>query len=126
MPSTVSANARSVIHKGSGDTHLVVPDVCKTPIGPVDVPIPYPNLARSSDAAAGPCTVTVEGCMPVVQGAIYTRTSGDAAGASGGVVSGTTAGEAAFVQCSFDVKIEGRGACRTGDTMTHNNRNTAG
>jgi hypothetical protein len=124
MPSTVSANARTIIHQGSGDQHLVLPDVCKTPPGPV--PIPYPNLARSADAADGPRTVHVEGCMPVVKDTIYTRTSGDEAGKAGGVVSGTTAAEASFVLCSFDVKIEGRGACRAGDPMTHNSKNTAG
>ena len=61
MPSTVSANARTVVHKGSGDPHLVFPDVCKTP--PIPLPIPYPNLGVSADTTLGAITVTVAPLM---------------------------------------------------------------
>jgi YD repeat-containing protein len=35
-------------------------------------------------------------------------------------------GACQFVTYSFDVKFEGRGVCRVGDSLLHNNRNTAG
>lgn len=124
MPSTVSANARTVVHKGSGDPHLVFPDVCLTP--PIPLPIPYPNLGLSADTSGGPVTVTVEGQMPMVKAAKYVKTSGDEAGSGGGVLSGTKLGEAEFLLYSFDIKLEGRNVCRVGDPMFHNNKNTAG
>lgn len=126
MPSTVSANSRSVVHKGSNDPHIVAPDVCKTPAVPSPVPIPYPNLGMSTDTSNGAVTVTVEGQMPMVQSAIYTRTSGDNAGSVGGVLSGTVMGVAEFMLYSFDVTFEGKGVCRVGDPMFHNNKNAVG
>jgi hypothetical protein len=124
MPSTVHANTRSVVHQGSNDRHLVFPDVCKTP--PNSIPVPYPNLAQSADAAGGPKTVAVEGCMAMVKDATITRTTGDEAGKDGGVLSGTSRAEAEFALYSFDVKIEGRNVCRAGDPMHHNRRNATG
>lgn len=124
MPSTVYANSRSVVHKGSNDPHLVTPDVCKTP--PIPLPIPYPNLGMSTDTTNGAVTVTVEGQMPMVKSAIYAKTSGDEAGAAGGALSGTQMGEAEFMMYSFDVTFEGKNVCRVGDPMFHNKKNAVG
>jgi hypothetical protein len=124
MPSTVHANARPVVHQQSGDRHLVYPDVCKTP--PDMTPVPYPNQADAADARGGPKTVAAEGAMMLVKGAVIDPTTGDEAGAGGGVASGTHTAEATFVACSFDIKIEGRNACRAGDAMTHNRKNAGG
>jgi hypothetical protein len=124
MPSTVRANARPVVHRGSGDTHLIVPDVCDTP--PVPLPIPYPNIGVSADTSAGAITVRVEGMMPMVKSAIYTKTTGDEPGRAGGVLSGTTRAPAEFILYSFDIKLEGRNVCRVGDPMFHNDKNAAG
>jgi YD repeat-containing protein len=44
----------------------------------------------------------------------------------GAVNSGTHKGVCKFVTYSFDVKFEGRGVCRVGDSLLHNNQNTAG
>lgn len=126
MPSTVRANARSIVHRGSNDPHLVYPDVCKTPPPPKGAPVPYPNLGLSSDTTAGAITVSVEGNMPMVKSALYSKTSGDEAGVLGGVVSKTLKAEAEFMLYSFDVKFEGRNVCRVGDPMFHNHKNTAG
>lgn len=124
MPSTVTANSRSVVHKGSNDVHIVAPDVCLTP--PIPLPIPYPNVGMSADTTNGARTVQVEGQMPMVKSAIYNKTTGDAAGAKGGVVSGTVAGIAEVLLASFDVTFEGNGVFRVGDPMFHNNKNAAG
>lgn len=124
MPSTVSANARTVVHKGSGDQHLVFPDVCKTP--PIPLPIPYPNLGVSADTTLGAITVTVEGQMPMVKSAKYPKTSCDEAGVDNGVVGGAVMGEAEFMLYSFDVTFEGQNVCRVGDPMFHNKKNAVG
>jgi len=124
MPSTVHANSRSVVHKGSKDVHLVTPDVCLTP--PIPLPIPYPNIGLSADTTNGATSVLVEGQMPMVQSAFYPKTSGDEAGVKGGVISGTVMGKAEVLLCSFDVLIEGQGVFRVGDPMFHNNKNAVG
>ena len=61
MPVTVGVNYMSVIHAGSNGVTMAFPDVCKTPVGPAVVPIPYPNIAKSSDTASGASTVKCDG-----------------------------------------------------------------
>ncbi len=124
MPSF--ANGRGIAHGGSNGQSVILPDVCKTPSPGGPVPIPYPNVGRSSDASDGPTTVTIEGKMPMVKGAKYSKSSGDEAGTAGGVVSGTNKGECEFMMYSFDVKVEGRNVCRLGDPLFHNKKNIAG
>ena len=53
MAQSTFANKRGINHKGSGGMSIAFPDVCKTPIGPAVVPIPYPNIGKSSDASGG-------------------------------------------------------------------------
>ncbi len=127
MGSTTYANGRGIAHQGSGGMSVVFPDVCKTPSPGGPVPIPYPNIGKSSDTSKGPKTVKVDGKMPMVKSAKYKLTSGDEAGtAGGGVVSGSTKGEAEFMMYSFDVKIEGKNVCRLGDPLYHNKKNIMG
>ena len=124
MPKTVKANARTIVHKTSGDIHTVFPDVCLTP--PIPLPIPYPNVGTSAPTSGGALTVTADGAMPMVKSATYPTTSGDEAGVKGGVISGSNMKEAEFLMYSFDVKFEGRNVCRVGDPMWHNSKNIAG
>ena len=124
--STTFANGRGIAHGGSNGTSTVFPDVCKTPTSGGPVPVPYSNTGKSSDASAGPTTITCEGAMPMVKGAKYSMTSGDEAGSVGGVVSGSTKGEAEFMAYSFDVKFDGKNVCRLGDALFHNKKNTMG
>jgi hypothetical protein len=127
MAQTTFANGRGIAHTGSGGMSVVFPDVCLTPTpGGPPVPVPYPNIARSSDTSQGPTTVTCDGEMPMTQGAQYSQSSGDEAGSAGGVASGTFRGVAEFMLYSFDVKFEGKGACRLGDPLFHNGKNTMG
>jgi hypothetical protein len=127
MPCTIFVNGRGVVHETSGGLSTVFPDVCLTPTPGGPVPIPYPNLGKAADTSAGPASVTCDGGMPMVKGAKYQLTSGDEAGsAGGGVVSGSLKGEAEFLTYSFDVKFEGRNVCRLGDSLFHNQKNTAG
>jgi len=126
MPSTVFANFMGVSHKGSGAKSLVFPDVCKTPTPAGPVPIPYPNLAESSNLMQGSMTVKIQGQMAAIKDCSYFISTGDEAGTAGGVLSSKIKGKAEFVLYSFDVKIEGKNACRMSDLMTHNDKNAIG
>lgn len=54
MPVTVGVNNLSVVHAGSNGMTIAFPDVCKTPAPPAPpIPIPYPNIAMSSDTDQG-------------------------------------------------------------------------
>ncbi len=107
--------------------NLAMPDVCKTPAPPAPpIPIPYPNIGQASNTSGGPSTVKTDGKMPMVEGAKYTRSSGDEPGSLGGIVSGVNMGECEFMMYSFDVKFEGKGVCRMADPMFHNKRNIMG
>lgn len=126
MPATVIVNFMTVVHKASNGIVMVFPDVCKTPTPGGPVPIPYPNIGKSSDATGGPSSVKTDGQMPMVKGAKYSMTSGDEAGSVGGVASGTVKGEAEYMLYSFDVKFEGKNVCRLGDALFHNKKNIMG
>lgn len=126
MPCTVFVNGRGVVHQTSGGLSTVFPDVCQTPTPAGPVPVPYPNVGKAADTSAGPGSVRVDGSMPMVKDAKYRMTGGDEAGSAGGVVSGAIQGEVEFFMYSFDVKLEGRNACRLGDPLFHNKKNAAG
>jgi uncharacterized Zn-binding protein involved in type VI secretion len=126
MPSTVFANGMGLSHEKSGGVSTVFPDVCKTPSPGGPVPVPYPNVGKSSDTTNGSTTVKIEGGQTMLQGSTYKISSGDEAGSVGGVVSGKVKGACEFTLYSFDVKIEGKSVCRMGDMLTHNDKNTAG
>ena len=127
MAQTVFANSRGVDHKASGGMSTVFPDVCKTPTPGGPVPIPYPNIGQASNTSKGTKKVKVDGKMAMVKGAKYSMTSGDEAGtAGGGVVSSKIKGEAEYMMYSFDVKFEGKNACRLGDPLFHNKKNIMG
>jgi len=127
MGQTTFANSRGIAHKGSGGMSPVFPDVCKTPTPGGPVPIPYPNIGKSSDTSKGAKKVKTDGKMPMVKGAKYSMTTGDEAGsAGGGIISSKIKGEAEYLMYSFDVKFEGKNVCRLGDPMFHNKKNIAG
>ncbi|MDY0743288.1 DUF4150 domain-containing protein [Paucibacter sp. R3-3] len=123
----VNGTSFGLVHKGS--MHLAkstAPDVCKTPSPGGPIPIPYPVIiSLASDLANGTTTVKADGGnMIAVKDCEYARCSGDEAGSAGGVVSSTFMKEAKFILYSFDVKMDGKNACRLGDKMTMNHQNT--
>ncbi|RKH28739.1 DUF4150 domain-containing protein [Corallococcus sicarius] len=125
MANTVGVNKMSVVTKDSNGTTVAMPDVCKTPSPAGPVPIPYPNIAKSSDTAKGTKKVTVEGNPLCVKDSNFSTSTGDEAGtAGGGVASSKTKGKAEFVNYSFDVKVEGKNVARAFDLMLHNDKNT--
>lgn len=125
MGVTVGVNSMSVVHKDSGGVSPSFPDVCKTPSPAGPIPIPYPNIAKSSDTAKGTKKVKCDGNPVCVKDSNFSTSTGDEAGtAGGGVVSNKTKGKAEFVNFSFDVKFEGKNVARALDLMLHNDKNT--
>lgn len=124
MAVSVGVNFLSVVHADSGGVSMAFPDVCKTPSPAGPIPIPYPNVAKSSDTAQGATTVKCDGNPVCVKDSNFSMSTGDEAGSAGGVVSGKIKGKAEFVNFSFDVKIEGKNVPRALDLMLHNDKNT--
>ena len=126
MPVTVGVNNLSVVHKSSNGVTIAFPDVCKTPAPPAPfVPIPYPNIAMSSDTAKGTKKVKCDGNPVCTKDSNFKMSTGDEGGsAGGGIISSKIKGKAEFVLFSFDVKFEGKNVTRAFDIMLHNDKNT--
>jgi len=129
MPVTVKVNGmlNALSHKGSNHiANSTAPDVCKTPSPAGPVPIPYPIIvSMSSDLVKGTTTVKADGgnsCC--VKDCELSRCTGDEPGTAGGVVSNVNMKEAKFILFSFDVKLDGKNACRFSDKLTMNHMNT--
>ena len=121
MGATVSINTpNTVVHKGSGGVSPVFPDVCKTPSPGGPIPIPYPNVAKSSDTSKGSKKVKMDGNPIMLKTSVYSQSMGDEAGSAGGVVSSCMRGKAQFINYSFDVKVEGKNVPRLLDPMKQN------
>jgi hypothetical protein len=125
MGVTVGVNDLSVVHKDSNGMTSAFPDVCKTPTPGGPVPIPYPNIAKSSDTASGSASVKCDGNPICLKDSNFSTSTGDEAGsAGGGVASNKIKGKAEFVNFSFDVIVEGKNVARALDIMLHNDKNT--
>lgn len=100
------------------------PDICKVP--PFSVPTPFPNTASNAMAVPTYYTVMILGQPELTIGSTYSVTSGDEAGAEGGVISGTFAGPGRFMQGSMVYYIGGQPSVRTTAPTLHNNGNCPG
>jgi hypothetical protein len=65
------------VQQGSEGIAESFPDVCETPSPGGPIPIPYPNIAKSSDTSKGTKKVKTEGKMPMTKGASYKKSTGD-------------------------------------------------
>lgn len=124
MPVTVGVNFMSVVHKASNGVTIAFPDVCKTPTPAGPIPIPYPNIAMSTDTDKGTKKVKCDGESTCVKDSNFKMSTGDEAGSAGGVASSKIKGKAEFVNFSFDVQFEGKNVARAFDLMLHNDKNT--
>lgn len=124
MGVTVGVNQMSVVHKSSGGISPSFPDVCKTPSPGGPIPIPYPNIAKSSDTAKGAKKVKCDGKPVCIKTSNFKTSVGDEPGVAKGVVSSKTKGKAEFINYSFDTKIEGKNVPRALDLLLHNDKNT--
>lgn len=130
MPVTIHVNgtSNSLVHKGSmGIAKSTLPDVCKTPSPGGPIPVPYPIIvSMSANLVKGTTTVKVDGGnMAAVKGSEFSMCNGDEPGTAGGVVSSTFMKEATWLLYSFDVKLDGKNACRLSDKMQMNHGNSA-
>jgi len=125
MPTHILVNGLGLTYKGTiGISTATIPDVCKTPSPGGPVPIPYPNIAQQSSLKGGTTTVKAKGAMIAVKGSQYGSSNGDEAGTAGGVKSSVNMKATDWITYSFDVKMDGKNACRNTDKKFHNNKNT--
>ncbi len=119
---TVYANGRSIVHKGDGQVNTAAPpDVCKTPSPGGPVPIPYVNIAKTSDLAKSTKKIKIEGNPAGNAGSNLSTSTGDEAGtAGGGIMSSKTKGKMTWATKSANVMLEGKGAVRFMDVAQHN------
>uniref|UniRef100_UPI0040564760 DUF4150 domain-containing protein n=1 Tax=Candidatus Electrothrix sp. TaxID=2170559 RepID=UPI0040564760 len=103
-------------------------DVCKTPVGPAIVPIPYPNIAMKSMAI--PPTASMKHLIMFMpshhMGTNVPTTMGDNAGVLGGVASQIMMGPARNTKGSMKVITGGMPATRMLDTTLQNLTNAPG
>lgn len=128
MPVTIKINGvtNTLVHKMStGISTATIPDVCKTPSPGGPVPVPYPNVAQSITLSDGTTTVKGDKMMAAIKGSKFALSNGDNAGVAGGVKSSVFMKEATWILYSFDVKLNGKNACRLTDKMFHNAENAA-
>lgn len=126
MPTHINVNGLGLTYKGTvGISTATIPDVCKTPSPGGPIPIPYPNIATQSTLKSGTTTVKAKDQMIAVKGSQYGSSNGDEAGTAGGVKSGVNMKATDWITYSFDVKFDGKNACRNTDKMFHNNQNAA-
>lgn len=110
-----------------GGMSLAFPDVCKTPIGPAIVPIPYPNISAEPMAIPGTTAVkTFNMAMPEhVMGSMVPLTNGDQAGVAGGLISSTIMGPRTDMLGSTGIIVEGRPSTYMGTMGTQNGAGAA-
>jgi hypothetical protein len=110
------------------------PDVCKTQVGPAQVPLPYPNVAQLSQAnsvtnASGKeVLVGPGGDYVLLLDAQVDSSTGDETGSIGGVKSGGVKGQCRLVQASQSVIYgpQEKGIVRFLDRTEQNDGNAQG
>jgi hypothetical protein len=93
-----------------GGMTTAFPNVCKTQVGPVVVPLPYPSIGMLATGVGTTTTVLVGNMPAYTQGSQLPMSNGDEAGAEGGVVSGIIMGAVAFRTVSSKVSFQGQKA----------------
>jgi Domain of unknown function (DUF4150) len=127
MPSIrVNGVLNALVHKGSGWlSPATLPDFCKTPTPSGPVPMPYPNLSQANTLTGGTTTVKVDnGMMAAHKPSRFAMSVGDEPGTLGGIKSNVFKQASTWITYSFDVKLEGKNACRFTDKKFQNNENT--
>ena len=76
----VYANSMAVAHKANQTFSTPFPDVCKTPSPAGPIPIPYPNMAKSSDIAKGSKKVKADAAEALVKASKFKKSESDEVG----------------------------------------------
>jgi hypothetical protein len=115
----------------SGFICFAFPDVCRTPVGPSVVPIPYPNIGQLSgaqqvsDGSLGGAVNVAGHPVILARTSQIPTTTGDEAGTLLGVISNTVAGPGAFTRGSLTVHVNGKQVVRLGDQTGQNHSGPA-
>lgn len=72
---TVGSNNLSFVHKSSNGVTMAFPDICQTPTPGGPIPIPYPNIASSSDTASCTKSVKISDQAAGLKGSAYFKMS---------------------------------------------------
>jgi hypothetical protein len=105
----------------------IVPDICKTPIGPSTPPIPYTIKGEFEEATGVSRNITsqLEAVVTHVS-TVIPQVTGDEPGTAKGVKSGTVGARVQHDEKSSTVSFNGERAVRVGDTVFMNDKNTVG
>lgn len=107
----------------AGGMCLGFPDVCKTPILGVPVPIPYPNMAQVSNAKKTVSKVVIENKETCVKPSKMKSSSGDEAGVQNGVISNKIMKKVVYKKASSKVQFKGKKAVYHTAMTAHNKGN---
>ena len=125
MPVTVGVNFLSVVHAGSNGITIAFPDVCKTPSPPAPpIPIPYPNIAKSSDTAQGATKVKCDGNPVCVKDSNFSMSTGDEAGSRRRRRVEQDQGQGGVRDLLVRREVRGQERAARLDMMLHNDKNT--
>lgn len=99
----------------------LVPDVCKTPMGPNMVPVPYPIVGDLSNSMEVAKSVKFNG-DPVflLSASVVTTVTGNEAGIGGGMKSGVNKGKVRATGSAKSVRVEKKLVVRHGDECDMN------
>jgi len=87
--------------------------------------MPYPNVTQTTTLSRGTTTVKADGGMMIaIKGSEFSMSNGDQPGTVGGVKSSVFMKESTWILYSFDVKMDGKNACRLSDKKFQNHENT--
>ncbi len=92
------SNGQSVVHQGGGEATAAFPDVCKTPSPAGPIPIPYPNISKSSDTAKGTKKVKADGNPVMEKDSSFSMSAGDEPGTGKGIGPQRRQGQGYFVR----------------------------
>jgi len=91
---------------GTG-TCMGFPDVCLTPTPAGPIPVPYPNIAMSSNCANPAFNVMMEAAPVINAMSVIAMSNGNEPGSAGGVVSHLIDGQTEFLVGSMVVTVNG-------------------
>lgn len=101
----------------------ILPDICKTPVGPALVPVPYPVIAQLNTSKKEVASVRANGCSVIVfDQSVVPMTVGDQAGIGTGIKSGTVGGKCYPKSHSKSVRAGKHPILRHGDDFWMNGR----
>lgn len=99
----------------------LVPNVCKTPMGPNMVPVPYPIVADLNDSVEVARTVRFnDDPVFLFSDSVVTHVTGNEAGTGGGMQSGVNNGKVRATRSSTSVRVEKQYVVRHGDDCEMN------